>query len=77
MTSRIQLRDHVRFRAGMAPEALKGRERDVGVVIAFERQVGPGTWPVVQFETYLSAAIAPGLLEVVGEPSSARDQWVN
>ena len=73
MTSRIQLGDHVRFRAGMTPEALKGRERDVGIVIAFERQVGPGIWPVVQFETYRTTAIAPGLLEVVGEPSSTHD----
>ena len=68
----VQLGDHVRFRAGMSPEALKGRDRDIGIVVGFDRHLGPEPAPLVQFETY-RAAILPGLLEVVGEPIPARD----
>ena len=67
MTSTIQLGDYGRFRPGKAPEALKGRERDLGTVVALVSQTGPEPWPVVQFEGYRTAALSPGLLEVVGE----------
>ncbi|MGI3899780.1 MAG: hypothetical protein ACRYGP_17610 [Janthinobacterium lividum] len=68
----IQLGDHVRYRAGMAPHAFKIRERDVGVVVAFDRHLGPTPWAMVQFEDYRSLILLQQL-EVVGEPSSPNE----
>ena len=70
----VQLGDHVRFRAGMTPEANKARERDVGGVVALLSETGPEPWPVVQFDGYGSVALQPGLVEVVGEPEAVRQE---
>ena len=66
----VQFGDHVRFRASQAPEAMKGREDDVGVVVALLTETGPEPWPVVQFDGYRSAALQPGMVEVIGEAGS-------
>ena len=68
----IQLGNHVRFRAGMAPGTFKRRERDVGVVVALDGENDADSYAMVQFETSRSA-ISPVLLEVVGAPAPARD----
>ena len=69
----VQLGDYVRFRDGHAPEALKGRERDLGIVIALVPHDGADEWPVVQFDGHRTAALSPALLEVVGEAWPAQD----
>ena len=69
----IQLGDYVRFREGHAPDAMKGRERDLGTVIALVPHHKDEHWPVVQFDGYRTAALAPGMLEVVGEAWPAAD----
>ena len=68
---RVQLGDVVRFRVGRAPDAMKGRERDLGTVVVLISYGGPEPWPEVQFDGYRTAALAPGLLEVVGEAGPA------
>ena len=73
MTSTIQLGDYVRFRAGMAPKALEGRERDLGTVIALVPHRKDEQWPVVQFDGYRTAGLSPNMLEVVGEAWPAQD----
>lgn len=73
MTSAIQLGDYVRFREGHVPEALQGRERDLGIVIALVPHRKDEQWPVVQFDGYRTAAVAPGVLDVVGGDWPAQD----
>ena len=73
MASGIQLGDSVRFRVGMAPEALKGREAALGVVTALVPFGGPELWPVVQFDSFKTSVLQPGQLEIVGDTSPASD----
>ena len=73
MASGVQLGDSVRFCVGMAPEALKGREAALGVVTALVPFGSPELWPVVQFDGFKTSVLQPGLLEVVGDTSPARD----
>lgn len=67
----VQLGDYVRFRPGMAPDALHERERDVGIVVALLPQPGPGALAVAIFDGYRSPPISPDVFEVVGEPMPA------
>lgn len=70
----IQLGDYVRFRDGQAPEALQGREHELGVVIALVIQEGSEPWPLAQFESYRSVASDSSSLRLVGGLSAARNR---
>ena len=63
----IRLGDFVRFRSGKAPDALKGRERDLGTVVSLVPRGGPEPWPIVQFKGYQTSELQPGLVDVIGE----------
>ncbi len=69
----FQLGDRVRFRGGMAMEAMRGRKRRVGVVVALVAEIGPEPWIVVQFGGYRSPALQPAMLESVTEPRAVGD----
>ncbi len=69
----FQLGDHVRFRGGKAIEAMRGRKRHVGVIVALVPELGPEPWPVVQFNGYRTAALQSGMLEGVEGSEAARE----
>ena len=69
----FELGDRVRFRGGMAIEAMRGRKRRVGVVVALVAEPGPEPWRVVQFGSYRSPALQPAMLEAVGNSGAGGD----
>ena len=60
-----QIGDRVRFRAGRAPAALRGREDAIGMVIVLVARAGSEHWPIVHFGDYITTVLPPGLLDVV------------
>ena len=60
-----QIGDRVRFRAGRAPAALRGREDAIGMVIVMVKRAGSEEWPIVHFGDYITTVLPPGLLDVV------------
>ena len=57
--------DRVRFRTGMAPAALRGREDAIGMVIVLVARSGSEQWPIAHFGDYITTVLPPGLLDVV------------
>ncbi len=60
-----QIGDRVRFKAGTAPAALRGREDAIGMVILLVARGGSEHWSIVHFGDYITAVLPPGLLDVV------------